>query len=61
MVGLELLVWACPGVPLLLMATEELGSFLTKAPMTPKLVSRRYSKGRDLLVVFRKGYKKRGM
>lgn len=30
-------------------------SFLTRAPMTPSEVSRRYSKGRDLEVVFRKG------
>lgn len=32
-----------------------LESFLTKAPMTPKDVRRRYSKGRDLEVVLRKG------
>lgn len=36
-----------------LMTSEE--SFLTKAPMTPKDVSRRYSKGRDFEVVLRKG------
>lgn len=30
-------------------------SFLTKAPMTPKDVSRRYSNGRDFEVVLRKG------
>lgn len=30
-------------------------SFLTRAPITPRLVSRRYSKGRDLEVVLRKG------
>lgn len=30
-------------------------SFFTRAPMTPRLVSRRYSKGRDFEVVFRKG------
>lgn len=30
-------------------------SFLTRAPMTPREVRRRYSKGRDLEVVFRKG------
>lgn len=30
-------------------------SFLTNAPITPKLVSRRYSNGRDLDVVLRKG------
>lgn len=40
--------------------TSEL-SFLTSAPMTPKDVSRRYSNGRDLEVVFRNGYKKSGM
>lgn len=34
---------------------------MTKAPITPKLVSLRYSKGLDLLVVLRKGYKYRGM
>ena len=33
---------------------------LTRAPMTPRLVSLRYSKGRVLLVVLRKGYRKRG-
>lgn len=36
-----------------LMTSDE--SFLTRAPMTPRLVSRRYSKGRDLEVVLRKG------
>lgn len=30
-------------------------SFLTSAPMTPREVSRRYSKGRDFDVVFRNG------
>ena len=40
--------------------TSEL-SFLTKAPITPREVSRRYSNGRDLDVVFKKGYKKSGM
>ena len=34
---------------------------LTKAPTTPKLVSLRYSNGRVLLVVCRKGYKKSGI
>lgn len=33
----------------------------TRAPMTPKLVSLRYSKGLDLLVVLRKGYKYNGI
>jgi len=36
-----------------LMTSDE--SFLTKAPMTPKDVRRRYSKGLDLEVVFRNG------
>ena len=35
------------------MTSEE--SFLTNAPMTPSEVKRRYSKGRDLDVVFRNG------
>jgi hypothetical protein len=34
--------------------TSEL-SFLTRAPMTPREVRRRYSKGRDFEVVLRKG------
>ena len=33
----------------------------TRAPMTPKLVSRRYSKGRFLLTVLRNGYRYKGM
>jgi hypothetical protein len=36
-----------------LMTSDE--SFLTSAPITPRLVRRRYSKGRDLEVVLRKG------
>lgn len=40
--------------------TSEL-SFLTKAPMTPRDVRRRYSNGRDFEVVLRNGYKKSGM
>ena len=36
-----------------LMTSDE--SFLTKAPMTPNDVKRRYSKGLDLEVVFRNG------
>lgn len=36
-------------------------SFLTSAPMTPREVSRRYSKGLDLEVVFKNGYKNSGM
>lgn len=42
-----------------LMTSDE--SFLTSAPITPRLVSRRYSKGRDLDVVLRNGYKKSGI
>jgi len=38
------------------MTSEE--SFLTRAPMTPREVRRRYSKGRDLDVVLRKGVEK---
>lgn len=34
---------------------------LTKAPITPRDVRRRYSKGRVLEVVFRKGYKNSGI
>lgn len=36
-------------------------STLTRAPMTPRLVRRRYSKGLVLLTVWRNGYKNRGM
>lgn len=36
-----------------LITSEE--SFFTKAPITPKEVRRRYSNGRDLEVVFKKG------
>ena len=56
MVGEEFpeFAWA-PGVPEGLTATLEDGSFLTKAPMTPSEVRRRYSKGLDLEVVFRNG------
>jgi hypothetical protein len=42
-----------------LMTSEE--SFLTRAPMTPRDVRRRYSKGRDFEVVLRNGYRNRGM
>jgi len=42
-----------------LMTSEE--SFLTRAPMTPRDVRRRYSKGLDFEVVLRNGYKKSGM
>jgi len=33
----------------------------TRAPMTPREVNRRYSKGLVLLVVFKKGYKSSGI
>lgn len=36
-------------------------SFLTRAPMTPSDVRRRYSNGRDFDVVLRKGYRKSGI
>ena len=36
-------------------------SFLTKAPITPSDVSRRYSNGLDLDVVLRKGYRNSGI
>jgi hypothetical protein len=36
-------------------------SDFTSAPMTPREVRRRYSNGRDLEVVLRKGYRKSGM
>lgn len=42
-----------------LITSEE--SFFTKAPITPKEVRRRYSKGRDFEVVLRNGYRNRGM
>lgn len=42
-----------------LMTSDE--SFLTRAPMTPNEVSRRYSNGLDLEVVLRNGYKNKGI
>lgn len=42
-----------------LMTSDE--SFLTRAPMTPSEVRRRYSNGRDFDVVLRNGYRKSGM
>lgn len=42
-----------------LITSEE--SFLTRAPMTPSEVNRKYSNGRDFDVVLRKGYRKSGM
>lgn len=38
-----------------------LESFLTKAPMTPRDVRRRYSNGLDFDVVFKNGYRNRGI
>ena len=42
-----------------LITSEE--SFLTRAPITPREVSLRYSNGRDFEVVLRNGYRKRGI
>lgn len=39
---------------------EKHAQTLTRAPITPKLVSRKYSNGRWVWVVFKKGYRKRG-
>jgi len=36
-------------------------SILTNAPMTPRLTNHRYSYGFPLLVVFKKGYKNKGI
>ncbi len=41
------------------MTSEE--SFLTRAPITPREVSRKYSNGLDLEVVFKNGYKNSGI
>lgn len=41
--------------------TSEFSFCLTRAPMTPKEVRRRYSNGRVLEVVLRKGYRNKGM
>lgn len=38
-----------------------LSSIFTRAPITPREVSLRYSKGLPLLTVLRNGYKKSGM
>jgi len=42
-----------------LMTSEE--SFLTRAPITPREVRRKYSNGLDLDVVFKNGYRKSGI
>ena len=54
-VGDELLPEELFGWPLVVKAELVEGSFLTSAPITPKEVRRRYSKGRDLDVVLRHG------
>lgn len=54
-VGDELLPEELFGWPLDVMAELVEGSFLTRAPMTPREVRRRYSNGRDLDVVLRNG------
>lgn len=54
-VGDELLPDAWLGVPDGLSAAVDEGSFLTRAPITPSEVNRRYSKGLDFEVVLRKG------
>jgi len=41
--------------------TSALSFCLTRAPMTPREVRRRYSKGLVFEVVLRKGYRNRGM
>lgn len=60
-VGDELVLPCVLGVLAGFMAALDDGSFLTSAPITPSDVSRRYSKGLDFDVVFRKGYRKSGM
>ena len=60
-VGEEFAPGAWFGLPLVLTAVCEAGSFLTSAPMTPRDVRRRYSKGLDLDVVLRNGYRNRGI
>ena len=54
-VGEELLPGVLFGWPFEVMAELVDGSFLTRAPMTPRDVRRRYSKGRDFEVVLRNG------
>ena len=54
-VGDELLPAELFGWPFDVMAELVEGSFLTRAPMTPREVRRRYSNGRDLDVVLRNG------
>ena len=54
-VGDELLPEEVLGWPLEVMAELVEGSFLTRAPITPREVSRRYSNGLDLDVVLRNG------
>jgi len=54
-VGEELLPDEVFGWPVEVRAEVVEGSFLTRAPITPKEVSLRYSNGRDLEVVLRNG------
>jgi hypothetical protein len=42
-------------------SSRQLAHTFTRAPMTPKLVKRKYSKALVLLVVFRNGYRNSGM
>jgi hypothetical protein len=54
-VGDELVLPCVFGVLAGLSEALEDGSFLTRAPMTPREVRRRYSNGRDFEVVLRNG------
>ena len=45
----------------MMMMIPDLQNDPNNLPITPRLVSRRYSKGRVLLTVCKKGYKKSGM
>lgn len=54
-VGEELLPEEVFGWPFDVIAELVEGSFLTRAPMTPREVRRRYSNGRDFEVVLRNG------
>jgi hypothetical protein len=60
-VGEEFVLPCVLGVLAALMPALDDGSFLTNAPMTPRDVSRKYSNGLDLDVVFKKGYRKSGI
>src|SRR5436853_7437476 len=60
-VGDEFVLPWLPGVPEGFKPEVEDGSFLTSAPITPREERRKYSNGRDLEVVLRNGYRKRGI